>query len=59
MISDRDDRGFGWIRILIANSVSKCWSVTAGDASTAAAPIVFRSITFAHEAGWVTTPTTI
>ena len=46
-------------QILIANSAPKCWSVTAGDASTAELPIASRSTTFAREAGWVTTQTKI
>ena len=59
MSSNRDDRDFGWTQILIANSAPKCWSATAGDASTAAVPIVSRSTTFTHEADWVMTPTKI
>jgi len=59
VISNRDDRGFGWTQILIANSTPKCWNVTAGDASIAAVPIVSRFTTFAREAGWVTTQTKI
>jgi hypothetical protein len=59
MSSNRDDRDFGWIQILIANSASKCWSVTAGDASIAAVPIVSKSTTFTHEADWVMTSTKI
>ena len=54
MSSDHGDRDFGWTQIPIANSAPKCWSVTAGDASTAALPIVSRFTTFAHEACWVT-----
>ena len=55
MISNRDDRDFGWTQILIANSAPKCWSVTAGDASAVEVPIVFRFTTSTREAGWVTT----
>jgi hypothetical protein len=59
MISNHDDRDFGWTQILIANSVSKCWSATAGDARPVAASIVFRSTTFARGADWVMTQTEI
>ena len=55
MISNHDDRDFGSTQILIANSAPKCCSVTAGDASIAGVPIVFRSTTFAREACWVMT----
>ena len=50
MISNHDDRDFGWTQILIANSEPKCWTATAGDASTAAVPIVSRFTTSAREA---------
>ena len=53
------DQNCGSTQILIANSVSKCWRVTAGDARTVAVPIVFRSTTFARGADWVTTLTKI
>ncbi|MGB9243158.1 MAG: hypothetical protein WCC03_07385 [Candidatus Acidiferrales bacterium] len=59
MISNHDDRAFGWTQILIANSAPKCWCVTAGDASPAGLPIVSRSTTGAHEAGSVTIQTKI
>jgi hypothetical protein len=55
MISSPDDRDFGSAQILIANSVSECWSVTAGDASRAGVPFVFRSTTSTREVGSVTT----
>jgi hypothetical protein len=57
MISSRDDRDFGSKQILITNFASKCWSVMAGDASTAGLPITSRFTTFAPEADWVTTLT--
>ena len=47
------DRDYGSTQILIANFAPKCWSATAGDASTAGPPIVFRCTTFARGAGWV------
>jgi len=55
VISNPDDRDFSWTQILIANSVSKCWSVMAGDASTAGLPIISRSTTFAREDDWAMT----
>jgi hypothetical protein len=55
VIFDHGDRGFGWTRILIANSAPKCCSATAGDARPVAAPIVFRSTTFTRGADWVMT----
>jgi hypothetical protein len=59
MSSNHGDRDFGWTQIPIANSAPKCWSVTAGDANTAAVPLVFRFTTFAREACRVTTLTKI
>ncbi|MFY9730829.1 MAG: hypothetical protein WAK24_09480 [Candidatus Acidiferrales bacterium] len=55
MISNHDDRDFGSTQVLIANSVPKYCSVTAGDVSLAGPRIVFRSTTYAREAWWVMT----
>jgi hypothetical protein len=59
LIFDHGDRGFGWIRILIANSAPKCCSATAGDARPVAALAVFMSTTFVRGADWVMIQTKI